>query len=367
MNYQGKKFLSLPEQVQVNKRNIEQLKRDEYRTFTTLLAIENLTYLELNQLVENSRDVSVGDLIYGSDAYYGQVTRVGGSVVEFTTVGLMPAGPKGDQGNQGPIGLTGPQGEQGIPGEVQIKDLPHVNLFDKNSTVNVRYGAIETILDTGFKIKSISAGSGQAVVYSIKLKKQTNYTIQADINVISGESRIWVKPALSTSAMYLDNSGSITFPSGEYEDYLLYFYSTLGPTNVVGEVDYTNIQLEEGSRATPYIASGQVPIYANQEQEPWITPTLLGGATGTIQYMKDTLGFVHFRGRVNKPMGIATAFMSMPVGYRVNEQYLLPLWDDVRNKVGILIIYSEGAFYVGSDLDGSEFNGTLLNITYQGV
>ena len=27
MNYQGKKFLSLPEQVEVNKKNIEQLKK----------------------------------------------------------------------------------------------------------------------------------------------------------------------------------------------------------------------------------------------------------------------------------------------------------------------------------------------------
>ena len=78
------------------------------------------------------------------------------------------------------------------------------------------------------------------------------------------------------------------------------------------------------------------------------------------------MGFVLFRGRVNKPKGIATAFMTIPVGYRVSEQYFLPLWDDVRNIVGLLIVYPEGSCYVGSDLTGSEFNGTLLNITYQG-
>lgn len=57
---------------------------------------------------------------------------------------------------------------------------------------------------------------------------------------------------------------------------------------------------------------------ANKKQEEWITPTLLNGiesnAGNPVQYMKDELGFVHFRGRFIN-INSAVAFM-LPIGYR---------------------------------------------------
>jgi len=107
-------------------------------------------------------------------------------------------------------------------------------------------------------------------------------------------------------------------------------------------------------------------LKANITQEAWITPTLINGATGIIQYMKDSMGFVHFRGNVKMPVGMATSFMQMPIGYRVNENYYLPVWDNVKNIVGQFLIISSGSCYVGSGVDGSEFNGTIINLTYKG-
>ena len=61
---------------------------------------------------------------------------------------------------------------------------------------------------------------------------------------------------------------------------------------------------------------------ANKIQGVWITPTLLNGwyairSWETPQYMKDSLGFVHFRGVVAKGVG-ATSNVSiiLPSGYR---------------------------------------------------
>ncbi len=61
---------------------------------------------------------------------------------------------------------------------------------------------------------------------------------------------------------------------------------------------------------------------ADKQQEAWITPTLLNGwyairSWEIPQYMKDSLGFVHFRGVVAKGVG-ATSNISiiLPSGYR---------------------------------------------------
>lgn len=61
---------------------------------------------------------------------------------------------------------------------------------------------------------------------------------------------------------------------------------------------------------------------ANKVQEGWNTPTLLNGwaaVNGTPQYMKDSMGFVHFRGGVNGAASTTTAPFTLPPGYRPNS------------------------------------------------
>lgn len=59
---------------------------------------------------------------------------------------------------------------------------------------------------------------------------------------------------------------------------------------------------------------------ANKVQEAWITPTLLNGwvqhtSFVNVGYMKDDMGFVHFRGGVSSG-AIATLLLTLPSGYR---------------------------------------------------
>ncbi len=322
--------------------------------------------------MENSRDVSVGDLIYGSDAYYGQVTRVGGSVVEFTTVGLMPAGPKGDQGNQGPQGLTGPQGRQGIPGEVQLKDLPSVNLAMPD---------LSTATDLGGGVYELHNQNGGTLTYNVYNSEFRLFgNLAAGFLYYFGYQRPLADNAYiqmwKTNQVIWENDGSIIgFGGGqdvqvdinknknydgkvplETNDMLISTYNLLGGIDVSFK-----IQLEKGDTATPYVVPGQIPQYALKQQEAWITPTLLNGATGTLQYMKDTLGFVHLRGYCQAVNFTATPIFSLPVGYKPygNQKVLVVTESGIPS---LLQSFPDGDLWVVSD--------AILyfdNVIFQGV
>lgn len=85
---------------------------------------------------------------------------------------------------------------------------------------------------------------------------------------------------------------------------------------------------------------------ANKAQEEWKTPTLLNGATGTVQYRKNQFGNVEFRGNLTAKEG--SAAMSLPVGYRPSA--------DVHTISGVsgtgttvvrrIFIQPSGSFYV---------------------
>ena len=61
-------------------------------------------------------------------------------------------------------------------------------------------------------------------------------------------------------------------------------------------------------------------LKANKAQEAWITSTLLNGWTSVsgrdVQYMKDEMGFVHFRGDLDPSTKTGPIVFSVPIGYR---------------------------------------------------
>ncbi len=61
---------------------------------------------------------------------------------------------------------------------------------------------------------------------------------------------------------------------------------------------------------------------ANRKQEEWITPTLLNGAItppdNPLGYMKDEMGFVHFKGRVKATPGVVS--LTVASGYNFSLQ-----------------------------------------------
>ena len=65
--------------------------------------------------------------------------------------------------------------------------------------------------------------------------------------------------------------------------------------------------------------SAELDGKADKKQEDWITPTFLNGATSKegfpVGYMKDEMGFVHFRGKLILP-SYGTRIFTLPDGYR---------------------------------------------------
>lgn len=96
---------------------------------------------------------------------------------------------------------------------------------------------------------------------------------------------------------------------------------------------------------------------ANKVQEAWITPTLLNGwvaVNGTPQFMKDSLGFVHFRGGLNGANSAGLTAFTMPTGYRPSTDIV---FSDIKatsyvlvNSFGSVIIDNEKCWIALSQL-----------------
>lgn len=88
---------------------------------------------------------------------------------------------------------------------------------------------------------------------------------------------------------------------------------------------------------------------ANKAQEAWITPPLLNGWTTNIstpQFMKDSLGFVHFRGRIVSGANGTVVFI-LPAGYRPAVSSGL-LGMTAAGTDGRINIYPNGNFEVST-------------------
>ena len=87
---------------------------------------------------------------------------------------------------------------------------------------------------------------------------------------------------------------------------------------------------------------------ANKTQEAWITPTLVNGATGTIQYMRDDLGFVHFKGSLTAPVGAVETCLTLPIGYRPLASSYHAGQHSETDATSIVMAWTNGYFYVGT-------------------
>lgn len=70
-------------------------------------------------------------------------------------------------------------------------------------------------------------------------------------------------------------------------------------------------------------------LKANKKQEDWITPALSNGATGTIQYRKNSLGNLEFRGVMTSVEGVNS--LQFPTGYRVAVSTIIALPTTANN------------------------------------
>ena len=81
----------------------------------------------------------------------------------------------------------------------------------------------------------------------------------------------------------------------------------------------SRVNAEEQRKIDHANRSAELAGKANKKQEDWITPTLLNGATGDVQFRKNQFGRVEFRGKITGNQG--TPVFSLPIGYRPPMTY----------------------------------------------
>ena len=75
--------------------------------------------------------------------------------------------------------------------------------------------------------------------------------------------------------------------------------------------------LEETYAPDLVTVKAQLAEKANKVQEAWITPTLLNGFTGDIQYRKSEFGRVEFKGSIVTTVNTSGIIFNFPVGYGI--------------------------------------------------
>lgn len=105
--------------------------------------------------------------------------------------------------------------------------------------------------------------------------------------------------------------------------------------------------------------SAELAGKADKKQEDWITPTLLNGTTGTVQYRKNELGMVEINGTVSTP-NISLQTFVIPLGYRPRATFSNAVTTRNNNNIYRLIIGASGSTFINVantevDLTGISF------------
>ena len=98
---------------------------------------------------------------------------------------------------------------------------------------------------------------------------------------------------------------------------------------------------------------------ANKQQEEWISPTLLNGATGTIKYRKNELGNTEISGRLT--VVASGIVLQLPAGYRISDSRIFIVSDNLPSAANSFKLYitnqghmsinaSSGTFFISVTL-----------------
>lgn len=87
-----------------------------------------------------------------------------------------------------------------------------------------------------------------------------------------------------------------------------------------------------------------------------ISPTLLNswanGANTSLTYWKDTLGYVHFEGKVNNPSAVSGNVFLLPTGYRSAFEVSFPIYAQYDSSIYRCIIVPTGEVYIQTTSGG---------------
>ena len=127
----------------------------------------------------------------------------------------------------------------------------------------------------------------------------------------------------------------------------------------------SRVSAEEQRKTDHANRSAELAGKADKKQEDWITPTLVNGATGNVQYRKNQMGRVEFRGRLK--MGNQNYAFILPSGYRPSDSSLVVLPEFPSGSTTRRVsITNAGLFYVYNSSE-KEVSLDTLSCPVQGV
>lgn len=142
--------------------------------------------------------------------------------------------------------------------------LKSKNLFDINDTRTNTNGS-SAVSNNTLNVKGTHAYT--YTIYFVDVKPNTNYTVSANVEIITNNTNAGVigiyNEAVSTGIdSFHPNNNSVvgTFNTGDNSKISVIFYSASAGSWSASEVNFSNIQLEEGTVATDYqsYAGGQI-------------------------------------------------------------------------------------------------------------
>ena len=138
-----------------------------------------------------------------------------------------------------------------------IENVEGKNKLDYKIVSNTS-NTVVSLIENGFNVNGMYAGK----VIVDNLKKNTNYYLQYLTENIAGALKqvsIFAGDTQTNALKTFTNSIGGIFNTGENTKINIWFYANNKPTTT-GEANFTNIQLEEGTVATPYVPYNSLEV-----------------------------------------------------------------------------------------------------------
>lgn len=230
----------------------------------------------------------------------------------------------------------------------KIENVEGKNKLDYKTVSNTS-NTVVSLIENGFNVSGHFAGK----VVINNLKKNTNYYLQYLTQNITGTAKyvaVFAGNSQTTVLKGITSGIGGVFNTGENTEINIWFYGGRG-ADKIGEAKFTNIQLEEGTIATPYVPYNSLEIKDIGENLLNITATSRTYSEGvTITVNKD------------KSITISgTNTSANTIFYRLANNFALPAGDYTLSNKNANVSNDSFIFYD----DGNNFPRTnISNATF---
>ena len=297
-----------------SERQSAELIRIENENQRNLTSVEE--FAKLQDAVGGRNLVPNSDFTTGTGGwigYYGDISNVDGEVLKFTA--------------------------SGDGGSVTRMEYPFTMVKSGIYTLTMKVKATSPILFRNFVGATIS-NSNVTDTGNVWTTISTKFTVDNDNTAI--RFRLYLQKPVSGSNLEVD-----WFKVEKGEESTPYTKAPEDYTTVTKDDYYNHIKLMNERTQL------DIREKANKKQESWITPTLVNGATGNIQFRKNQFGRVEFRGKITGTQG-SSVFM-LPTGYRPLGNFrALAKINDTSNVARAVVIHTVGSVYFEQPYGTSE-------------